>query len=189
MRLFREPLFHFLLLGAAIFALSHFSSSSTVAPTGGLNDHRIVIPAQQVALLRNGYVLDNNRPPTDAELQHLIDAYVREEILVREARAQGLDRDDTIIRRRLVQKMDFAVADPPTPPDSELESYLAQHPATFRTAAGTVPALADIHPAVLSAWMADQRQQAADQMYQKYRAQYQVSVVPIPTTQPSEGAK
>jgi hypothetical protein len=99
-----------------------------------------------------------------------------------------LDRDDSIVRRRLVQKMEFAVADPPAPPDSQLADYLAQHPDAFRTAAGTVPPLAEIHSAVLSAWMNEQRQREAEDMYQKYRANYQVTVQMPAATQPGAGS-
>jgi hypothetical protein len=187
MRILREPLTHFLLLGAAIFLISLFSgrgsSTSALAPT----DRQIVVTPQQIGLIRNGYVLDNNRQPTDADMQRLIDAYIREEILVREARAQGLDRDDSIVRRRLVQKMEFAVADPPPPADSELETYLAQHAAMFRTPDGKVPALAEIHGAVLAAWINDQRKPAVEEMYRKYRGLYQVTVQTPPATKPAGG--
>jgi hypothetical protein len=180
MRILREPLVHFLAIGAAIFALSQFMGrGSGAAAAGGATtptDKQIVVTPEKVALLKSGYVLDNGRDPTDADLQRLIDAYIREEILVREARAQGLDRDDSIVRRRLVQKMEFAVADPAPPPDSELEKYLAQNPAPFRTSDGKVPPLAEIHGAVLATWMNDQRKLAIDEMYRNYKSQYQISV-------------
>lgn len=185
MRILREPLLHFLLIGAAIFALSMLTGRGSSSGGAPASDKQIVVTPDKVALLRNGYVLDNNREPTDADVQRLIDAYVREEILVREARAQGLDRDDSIVRRRLVQKMEFAVADPPPPPDSELETYLTQHPDAFRKSDGKVPTLAEIHGAVLAAWMNDQRKQANEEIYRKYRAQYQVTVQMPPTTKAS----
>ena len=53
------------------------------------------------------------RPPTETELKGLVDDYVREEIATREALAMGLDRDDTVIRRRLRQKLEFLVEDSP----------------------------------------------------------------------------
>lgn len=70
------------------------------------------------------------RPPTPDELQGLIEAYIREEILCREALALGLDRDDTIIRRRLAQKFEFVTEDlaaPPEPTREELAQFLEQH--------------------------------------------------------------
>ena len=51
------------------------------------------------------------RPPTAEELKGQIDQYVREEILSREAMKLGLDQNDTIIRRRLQQKMEFLAED------------------------------------------------------------------------------
>jgi hypothetical protein len=188
MRILREPLFHFLLLGAAIFGLSMLAGPGSGAGAGTAAGKQIVVTPEKVALLKSGYVLDNGRDPTDAEAQRLIDAYVREEVLVREARAQGLDQDDSIVRRQLVQKMEFAVADPAAPADSVLEDYLSQHAAAFRKADGTTPALAEIHGAVLAAWMNDQRKLAIDAMYQKYRAEYQVTIQTPATTQPGGGS-
>ena len=47
------------------------------------------------------------RPPTPEELRGLIDAYIKEEVYYREALKLGLDRDDTLIRRRMQQKLEF----------------------------------------------------------------------------------
>ena len=71
-----------------------------------------------------------NRAPTEQELAGLVDAYVRETIFYREALAMGLDRDDTIIRRRLAQKLEFLSEDliatvPPT--EEELRAFFAEH--------------------------------------------------------------
>ena len=189
MRLLREPLVHFIIFGAAIFALSQIVGRSNGSGVATPGDRQIIVTPERVALLKSGYVLDNGHDPTDAELQKLIDAYVREEVLVREARAQGLDADDSIIRRRLVQKMEFAVADPPAPADAVLADYLAQHPAAFRKSDGTVPGLSDIHNAVLAAWMNDQRKAESDQIYEKYRETYFVTVQMPATTSPAEAGK
>jgi hypothetical protein len=77
-----------------------------------------------------------NRPPNEQELKAQLDEYVREEIAVREAVALGLDRDDTVIRRRLRQKFEFAAEDafeatPAT--DAELQAFLDTYPDNFRT--------------------------------------------------------
>ena len=176
MRMLREPLLHFLVLGAALFALSLFVGRGSGAGGGVGSDRQIAVTAERVALLKSGFVLDNGRAPTEAEVRRLIDLYVREEVLVREARAQGLDRDDSIVRRRLVQKMEYAVAEPPAPADAELEKYLAQHPEAFGTPEGKLPALAEIHGAVLAAWTEERRKAALDVLYQKYRGEYRVTV-------------
>src|SRR4051812_42852496 len=102
MKLLREPLLHFLVLGALIFAGYKF-----------LNRHRtdkpgeIVITQGTVENLVTGFTRTWQRPPTEQELTGLIRDYVREEAAYREALAMGLDRDDTIVRRRLRQKLEF----------------------------------------------------------------------------------
>jgi hypothetical protein len=76
-----------------------------------------------------------NRPPSQEELEDLVREYVREEVLAREALALGLDDDDTIVRRRLAQKMEFLsedVAELAQPTEEELERYLSTHPESFR---------------------------------------------------------
>ena len=147
-RLLRDPLTHFVLLG--LVALGVYEAFS---PTPGAGDE-IVVTRAEVDRLRAGWIAQWRRAPTEAELASLIDAWVQEEILYREALALGLDRNDTIVRRRLAQKMDFlgsdrgsdtgsnagggADSDPASPPDDEtLASYLAENRERFR-----VPSLA-----------------------------------------------
>ena len=103
--------------------------------SGGPGSSRIVITPGLVEHLASGFTRTWQRPPTDAELKGLIDDYVKEEIATREAVAMGLDRDDTIIRRRLRQKLEFLVEDaasssPPTTRSSQ--AWLQKHPETFR---------------------------------------------------------
>ena len=76
------------------------------------------------------------RPPTREELAGLIESYVREEVMVREALALGFDRDDAIVRRRLQQKMQFVSEEAAAlakPTDEELNAYLKAHADTFRS--------------------------------------------------------
>lgn len=127
----REPLVHFLLAGAALFGWYEWRGGGA-----GPGSTRIVVGSGQIESLAAGFARTWQRPATEAELKGLLDEWVREEIAVREAMAMGLDRDDTVIRRRLRQKLeflveDFAAAAPPT--DEELRSWLAAHPETFRT--------------------------------------------------------
>jgi hypothetical protein len=75
-----------------------------------------------------------SRPPTADEIKGLVDDYIAEEIYYREAVAMGLDQDDTVIRRRLRQKMEFISADAAAavePTDAGLQAYLAAHPGKF----------------------------------------------------------
>jgi len=130
MRLLREPLLHFVLLGALIFAV--FAARGE---RGRSRPDRIVVGAGQIEHLADGFARTWQRPPTSAELDGLVDDYVREEIYYREAMVLGLERDDTVVRRRLRQKMEFLVEDAtagPPPSDADLEAYLSAHPDSFR---------------------------------------------------------
>ena len=127
--LLREPLVHFLVLGGLLFLLYQWRTGGA----GGSN--RIVITQGQVASLQAGFQQVWLRPATDAELRGLIDDFVREEIAVREATAQGLEQGDIVIRRRLRQKFEFLAEDEVTstaPTDAELQAWLDAHPDQFR---------------------------------------------------------
>ena len=129
-RVLREPLLHFLLLGAAVFAAYGLLSKRGSAEPG-----RIVVTQGQVASMALGFTRTWQRPPTTDELEGLIRDRVREEVYCREAMALGLDKDDTIIRRRLRQKMEFLtddLVDQAQPTDDELKAYLRAHPDLFR---------------------------------------------------------
>lgn len=133
MRILKEPLFHFFLIGAVIFIWFHI-----IAPDDEVveNLETIVIDEDDVALLATQFEAQWKRPPNDAELKALIDASIREEVLVREARKLGLDRGDTLIRTRLSQKMDFlteAIATSVVPEDADLEAFLQQNPERYAT--------------------------------------------------------
>ena len=85
--------------------------------------------------MRESFTRTRQRPPTREEWEGLIRARVREEVYYREALALGLDKDDTIIRRRLQQKMEFVsddIAAQAEPTDAELNAYLQAHPDKFR---------------------------------------------------------
>jgi hypothetical protein len=99
----REPLLHFLLLGA----LLNLAGALWKRPAAIVRDARVEIPASEVGRLREVWSLQWHRQPPPAELQGLIDDYVREEVLAREAIALGMDRNDDIVRRRLIDKMEF----------------------------------------------------------------------------------
>ena len=130
-RLVKEPLFHFLLLGLAIYA-GYAWLNPGKAPE---NDRTIVVGAGEYAWMRTSFEKRWNRPPTSEEMEGLVQEYVRETAFYREALAMGLDKDDTIVRRRLAQKLEFLVQDlidvkPAT--DAELETYFSEHRADYR---------------------------------------------------------
>lgn len=120
-KIYREPLLHFFVLGALLFALF-----AGLNQNQGNTPDEIVISDARVANLTATFSKTWQRPPTEQELQGLIDAWIREEVLYREGLAIGFDRDDPIVRRRIAQKMSF-VADgmvPDMPDDDELRQWL-----------------------------------------------------------------
>jgi len=130
MKFLREPLFHFFLIGAAIFLLHGLLGKSFDKPRGN-----IVISGRQIETLAEGWRRTWQRAPTAAELEGLIQDAIQEEILYREALALGLDRDDSIVRRRLRQKMEFLseeVSAQAQPSDQQLKDFLSARPDSFQ---------------------------------------------------------
>lgn len=128
-RVAREPLTWFLMVGALFFALDE------PAPAPGAEDRRVVVSGGRIEQLAGIFARTWLRPPTGDELQALIRSHVLEELKVRAALEQGLDRDDTVIRRRLAQKWDFLTeedADLLTPSDEDLAAFLERRPELFR---------------------------------------------------------
>ena len=101
-RLIREPLVQFLFIGVAVFAIYELVASQSEPPRD-----RIVVTEGRVQQLALVFGKTWQRSPSPQEMRGLIDAYVKEEIYYREATKLGLDRDDTLIRRRMQQKMEF----------------------------------------------------------------------------------
>jgi hypothetical protein len=127
-RLFREPVLHFILLGALLFAYFQWTGGS------GPGSRRIVVTPGLVQHFAAGFYRTWQRPATPAEIKGLIDDHVKEEIATREAMAMGLDRDDAVIRRRLRQKLEFLTEDEATqepPTEVELQAWLDAHPKSF----------------------------------------------------------
>jgi hypothetical protein len=131
-RILREPLLHFLVLGAGLFVLN-----AVLDPDGGgERPDRIVVDARQTERLAEQFQRTWMRPPTRRELDGLVEEHVKEEILYREALALGLDRDDLVIRRRMRQKMEFLNADlaeREQPTDADLRTFMEVRPEMFRS--------------------------------------------------------
>ncbi|HEU4709958.1 MAG TPA: peptidylprolyl isomerase [Pyrinomonadaceae bacterium] len=130
-KLLHEPLVHFLLLGLLVFIGFKFFSRNETSEAG-----TIIVTQAQIQSLVTGFTRTWQRPPTTPELEGLIREYIREEICTREAIALGLDRDDTVIRRRLRQKLEFlsdSVASQAEPTDEQLQNYLEAHADTYRS--------------------------------------------------------
>lgn len=125
----REPLVHFVAAGFVLFVASKWHGAGDGA-------HRIVITPQREAQLANRYALQFGASPSPQTLTQLIDQEIEEEILFRRGVALGLDRDDEIVRRRVVQKMQFLLHDvqaPPEPQEAELSAYFELHADRYTT--------------------------------------------------------
>ena len=122
-RLLREPLVHFLAAGLVLFGLSALLGESFGA---GDDRRRIEVSAGRIRQLSDTWTRQRGAPPTRAQLDGLIEDFIREEVLYREAIASGLDQGDAIVRRRLAQKVEFlaqSVASTIEPTDAELRVF------------------------------------------------------------------
>jgi hypothetical protein len=131
----REPLVHFLAIGAGFFVLWHFLGDRLTR-----QPERIVVTPGHVERIAQQWTKTHLRPPTAEELAGLVEQEIDEEILYREAVAMGLDRDDLVIRRRLAVKMEFVTDDvtaAAAPTDEQLQTFLSQHPDKFNLEALT----------------------------------------------------
>jgi hypothetical protein len=129
-RLVREPLVHFLGIGALVFALHGAGATAPAAPAETV----ITVAPAQVERLTAQFEAAWRRWPSREELAALIEDHVREEIYYREALALGFDRDDTVIRRRLRQKMEFlseGATSALDPDEAALRAHHAAHPERF----------------------------------------------------------
>lgn len=127
-RLLRDPLLHFLLIGAVLFL--------GISAVQALKRPTVRISAQELEQLATYWEMQTQRPPTREELRAIIRERVEEELLAREALRLGMDRDDMILRRRLAQKMSFAsqdIAAIPEPSARTLAAYYERTKARYAT--------------------------------------------------------
>ena len=130
-QLAKEPLVQFLVIGACIYGAYALYG----APDKDASDRTIVIDKARIESFIGGWKQRFNRPPTAQELDAIIQQFVREDILYREAVAMGLDEDDAITRRRMAQKLEFLTKDIARlkePGEGELEQYFADNEELYR---------------------------------------------------------
>ena len=129
MRVLREPLVHFLLIGIGLFGLY-----SLIQPAVDDDSNRVVVTSSQIEQLAALFSRTRMRPPTETEINGLIQSYVRDEVYYREAMALGLDQNDALIRQRMRQKLEFILEDLTAEEVGEaaLSLFLQQHPDKFR---------------------------------------------------------
>jgi hypothetical protein len=129
--LLREPLLHFAVAGLALFGMQRLLEP----------DARPITPANRIELTQDDlrqmsvtWLAQGRPPPTAEQWRSLVEEKVHEEVLYREALAAGLDQSDAIVKRRMVQKMEFLAEDVAAahePAAAELESWFAENPARF----------------------------------------------------------
>lgn len=126
---FREPFVHFVILGGFLF-LGHTLWQSHVTKA----DRTIIVSPAEMERQAQIFATENQRAPSDADLEGLLFAHIEEQALMREAQRLGLDEEDIIIRRRLAQKMRFMIDDigaPELPPLEDLKIWFKQNPEKF----------------------------------------------------------
>jgi peptidyl-prolyl cis-trans isomerase C len=144
LRLLREPLVQFLLIGALLFGAYRYFPPAESLPAAQATKPRgspvpapsrqIVLTFDQIGRLAMVFQSQWGREPTTRELDQLVEADVKEEILYREGLALGLDKDDEIVRRRMAQKMQFLAEDVAAahmPTDAELSTWFDQNKRLF----------------------------------------------------------
>lgn len=127
----KDPLVHFLIVGGLIFAVYTWLDR---APAHG--PRMVRVTAAEVNWLKETWVRQWQRPPDDQELRGLVTNYLQEQLLAHEARELGLDENDTVVRRRLAQKMEFLVQDTARlaePGEDELRQVYAAHRDNYTT--------------------------------------------------------
>jgi len=130
-RWMREPLLHFLLLGLVLFGVYAYLHRGR----GGIESSKQIALTIDDLRLMDGYFESQwHRPPTPAEFQAMVEDKVREEVLYREGLAMGLDKDDTIVKRRMAQKMQFLAEDVAAahePSTAELKAWFDKNTEKF----------------------------------------------------------
>jgi hypothetical protein len=127
----REPLLHFLLIGIALF----FAYSYMNRGRGGVeSSHQIVLNLDELRTMESYFESQWHRQPTPEEFNAMVEEKVREEVLYREGLAMGLDKDDTIVKRRMAQKMQFLAEDVAAahePSTAELSAWFQKNTKKF----------------------------------------------------------
>ena len=130
-RLFTEPLIQFLIIGACIYgAYALFG-----APEEDFRDTRVHVDSARINAFISEWESRWNRPPTPEEINGLIQSYIKEDVLYRQAVAMGLNEDDPITRRRMAQKLEFLTSDLAMmvqPAEGELEQYFENNNKVYR---------------------------------------------------------
>lgn len=128
---YKEPLLHFVILGGLLFAVYGWLNHEA-SPEPGV----VRITEADVNWLKEMWTRQRQRPPEERELRGLVADYLKEALLAREARDLGLEENDTVVRRRLAQKMEFLLQDTARlaePGEAELHSFYETNRSRYQT--------------------------------------------------------
>jgi hypothetical protein len=129
-RIVTEPFVHFIIIGAALFALGEQLEQQQQT-----DRYSIAVGSAELKRFAGLWEKQYGGEPSPAELNELAENYIRQEVLYREALSLGLDKGDEVVKRRLVQKLEFLQQDLWTaqePPESELQAYYRDHPERYQ---------------------------------------------------------
>ena len=132
-KILKEPLVYFFVLGFVVFGLHSFLNNNS--KDENTDTFTVGLTSADIGWIRSSWEARMKRQPTQQELQGLINRYIRDEILHREALAMDLDDRDLVIQRRLVQKLTFVfedLAETIEPADDELKNYLRENQEKYR---------------------------------------------------------
>jgi PPIC-type PPIASE domain len=135
LKLLRDPLLHFVVAGVILFAGYELMNRGELNPS---TINPVHIGEGEIRWLKDTFANQWQRPPTEDELRGLVTGFLEEELFAREAKALGLDQNDTIVRRRLAQKLTFLVDDTSRivePADEELRRFYDVNAERFRVGA------------------------------------------------------
>lgn len=130
-RALREPVLCFVLLGAAMFGL-WWAGPGAAEPAGEAARGTIGVDRERLGGEQQARL---GRAPTEDELAAAIDRWVDGEVLYREGLALGLERDDPVIRQRVIELVVAELERPREPDDATLRAFMAEHAARYAGAA------------------------------------------------------
>ena len=182
----REPLVHFLAIGAGFFLFWHFFENRFAA-----RSQKIIITPGQVERLAQQWTKTHLRPPSSEELIGLVEQEIDEEVLYREAIEMGLDRDDLVIRRRLAVKMEFLtddIAAVAVPTDEQLQAFFREHPERFALDSLTTFAQVYLNRSTRGAGASAEAERLLAQLQDDSRLDWQTLGDPLPLPKEFERA-
>jgi len=170
-KLLKEPLLHFLLIGVGLF----FLFSQLNSDEDSSNKQQIIVNKSNLEILSGTFMEENSVPPTDKEIQELLENLIREEVLSREAITMGLDKDDRIIRHRLAQKMQYLfedVAMVEEPSDEVLKAYFQEYKGSFNNEEGIE--YSKVKQQLKREWLEKEQQKENKIFYQDLKSRYEI---------------